>query len=380
MNRGFEVPGLRGPIRLQPSDFFAGAAVSPFKATEAEQLVQYFKLAKKIAAGARFVVTQLGYDARKFHETLQWMRSRHRGIPLVGNIYILPCGAARLMNRNGVPGCVVTDKLLAALEDERQAADKGERARLLRAARLYAILKGMGYDGVHIGGHNLTCQQVEAVIDEGEALTPQWPELVRYFDDPQPEGFYLYERDSLTGLNSGQLTERKGRRLDAPVSWSYGISRRMHRWLFEPQRPLFRLMRGVCRAVDGSSGEGLFHKLEHLLKVLLFDCRDCGDCALTDVAYLCPMSRCPKNQRNGACGGSLNGWCEVHPGQRQCIYVLAYARLKASGEEGCLGEGAVPACHWDLYQRSSWINFYLGRDHTARRMGIPEIVKKGDKG
>jgi len=74
--------------------------------------------------------------------------------------------------------------------------------------------------------------------------------------------------------------------------------------------------------------EGIFHKLEHLTKVMLFDCKDCGDCALIDVAYLCPMSQCPKNQRNGACGGSFEGWCEVYPGKKQCVYVRAYARLK----------------------------------------------------
>jgi len=375
MNGGFEVPGLKGPIRHRPSDFFAGVAVSPFKATEAEQLAQYYKLDRKIAAGASFVVTQLGYDARKFHEIRQLMTSRYPGVPLVGNVYVLPYGAARLMHRNGVPGCVVTDKLLAELDRERQAADKGERARLQRAARLYAILKGMGYDGVHIGGHNLSYEQVESVIDEGEALASEWSDLLRHFDDPQPEGFYLYERDPRTRLNGERLRERKGRPSDAPVAWSYPFSRAMHRWLFEPQAPLFKLMRRICGAVEGSAGEGFFHKLEHLFKVLLFDCHDCGDCALMDVAYLCPMSRCPKHQRNGACGGSRDGWCEVYPGTRRCIYVLAYTRLKTHGAEELLGEGVVPPCHWDLYQHSSWINFYLGRDHAARRMGIPEVPK-----
>lgn len=380
MNQGFEVPGLRGPIRHRPSDFFAGVAVSPFKATEAEQMAQYFKLAKKIAAGARFVVTQLGYDARKFHEVLQHVRSRHPGVPLLGNVYVLPYGAAKLMNRNGIPGCVVTDKLLAEIDQERQATDKGEQARLLRAARLYALLKGMGYDGVHIGGHNLTYEHLEAVIAEGEALTPRWRELVRHFDYPQPGGFYLYERDPETGLNGADLTSRARGAATARADGSYRFSRAMHGWLFEPAAPLFAPLRRLCRALDGGVGEGAFHKLEHLFKVLLFDCRDCGDCALTDVAYLCPTSRCPKNQRNGACGGSRDGWCEVHPGRRRCIYVRAYERLQAFGDEGTLAEGYVPPCQWDLYQRSSWMNFYLGRDHTARRLGIPEVERKTEKG
>jgi len=118
--------------------------------------------------------------------------------------------------------------------------------------------------------------------------------------------------------------------------------------------------------------------MEHLPKVMLYDCRDCGDCSLTDVAYNCPMSQCPKYQRNGACGGSRDGWCEVHPGKRKCIYVKAYSRLKNYGEEKSLDSYIVPPCNWDFFQTSSWINFFLGRDHSAERFGIkkPEEPKK----
>ena len=55
-----------------------------------------------------------------------------------------------------------------------------------------------------------------------------------------------------------------------------------------------------------------------------------------------------ENQRNGACGGSFNGWCEVYPEKRQCIYVKAYARLKNYGEEAALDREAIPPCNWDL--------------------------------
>ena len=210
MNHGLEYPGLKGTIKHQPSDFFAGVAVSPFKATEAEQMVQYFKLKKKIAAGAGFVVTQLGYDARKFHEALQFVKQIAPEMPVVGNIYVLPFGAGKVMNQNKIPGCVVTDKLIAELDGERSAADKGEGARLLRAARMYAIMKGMGFSGVHIGGHNLRYEQVEHVIGEGEALSPNWRDLVHHFDYPQPRGFYYFEKDSKTGLNTDTPTRRTG--------------------------------------------------------------------------------------------------------------------------------------------------------------------------
>jgi len=366
MNRGLEYPGVKGKVRHQPSDFFTGAVVSPFKATEAEQMLQYYKLKKKIDAGAQFIVTQLGYDARKFHEVLLFMKQSGFNLPLMGNIYILPYGAARMMNRNELSGSVVTDKLLAELEQEKNDPDKGEGARILRAARMYAIMKGMGFSGVHIGGHNIKYEQVEKIISQGEALTSQWTDLIRHFDYPIPGGFYYFEHDQKTGLNLEKPTPQS-RPLDAKIECSYGFSRLSHKLMFEPEKKFYGLMKRFSQKVEGTKMEVLFHKLEHLTKVMLFDCKDCGDCALIDVAYLCPMSQCPKNQRNGACGGSFEGWCEVYPGKKQCVYVRAYARLKKHGEEARLEKGIVPPCNWDLYQTSSWINFYLGKDHTSKR-------------
>ncbi|MHB8138923.1 MAG: methylenetetrahydrofolate reductase C-terminal domain-containing protein [Smithellaceae bacterium] len=367
MNRGLEYPGIKGTIRHLPADFFAGAVVSPFKATEAEQMIQYSKLKKKIEAGAQFIVTQLGYDARKFHEVLLFMKQNKFNIPLVGNIYILPFGAAKMMNRNDLPGSVVTDKLLADLDRERNDPDKGEGARILRAARMYAILKGMGFSGVHIGGHNIKYEQVEAIIRQGEALTPQWTDLVRYFDYPMENGFYYYEQEPATGLNREIPANLQNRPPDASIGCSYGFSRFVHQLMYEPGKKLYGVMKSLCGKVQGTKMENPFHKMEHLTKVALFDCRDCGDCALIDVAYLCPMSQCPKNQRNGACGGSFKGWCEVYPEKKQCVYVRAYARLKKYGEEAQMESDIVPPCDWDLYQTSSWINYYLGKDHTSKK-------------
>ena len=370
MNRGLTYPGVKGNVRHQPSDFFPGAVVSPFKATEAEQMAQYYKLKKKIAGGAQFIVTQLGYDARKFHEVLLFMKLNGFNIPLIGNIYILPYGAAKMMNRNELPGSVVTEKLLTQLEQERNDPDRGEGARILRAARMYAIMKGMGFSGVHIGGHNIKYEQVEEIISQGEELATEWTDLVRYFDYPLADGFYYFEYDPDTGLNRETPTKRQFRPLDAGVNISYGFSRMSHKLMFEPGKKLYAVMKGLSSAVTGTGFERFFHKLEHLTKVLIFDCKDCGDCALMDVAYLCPMSQCPKHQRNGACGGSFGGWCEVYPGKKQCIYVKAYARLKKYGEEMQLGQDIIPPCDWNLHQTSSWLNFYLGKDHTSKRQGV----------
>ncbi|HWI54722.1 MAG TPA: methylenetetrahydrofolate reductase, partial [Desulfobacteria bacterium] len=238
MNQGLEYKGMKGTIKHQPSDFFAGAAVSPFKKTEAEQMVQYFKLRKKVAAGAQFVVSQLGYDIRKIHEMLQFIRQSGLDVPAVGNIYLLPLGAARLMNRNGLPGCVAPDKLVADLEKEAQAPDKGVEARLIRAAKMYAMMKGMGYDGVHIGGHGMKYEQVEFILERGEEFAKNWMDYVHEFDYAIPGGFYLYEKDEKTGLNTDKLTERKGRPLDTSVEFTYRLSTAMHHLMLEPGTPL----------------------------------------------------------------------------------------------------------------------------------------------
>ena len=60
--------------RLDPTDFFLGCVVTNHKLHEREVVPQYLKLAKKAAAGARFVINQIGYNARKDDELLRYIR------------------------------------------------------------------------------------------------------------------------------------------------------------------------------------------------------------------------------------------------------------------------------------------------------------------
>jgi len=221
MNNGMEQEAMGRKVTLAPTDFFAGASVSPFKQTEPELMGQYYKLQKKIEAGAKFLITQLGYDARKYHELLTWLKVNGYDIPVMYNIYVLPYGAAKVMNSNQIPGAVVTDKLVSEIDKERKAEDKGRSARLTRAAKMYAIAKGMGFAGAHIGGHGLTYEMLEFIIEKGEELTPNWEEYVSEFDYPQPKGFYLYKKDTRTGLNTTELAERT-RKAKAPLIYWIG--------------------------------------------------------------------------------------------------------------------------------------------------------------
>ncbi|MGP8080675.1 MAG: methylenetetrahydrofolate reductase C-terminal domain-containing protein [Dehalococcoidales bacterium] len=373
LNAGLEDNASVKKNVLAPTDFFAGSVISPFKQTEAELMGQYYKLKKKIEAGTQFVIMQVGYDIRKFHELVLWKKVNEYHTPLMANIYILPYSVGKTMNANRIPGCIVTDKLLAKLEEERNAPDKGKVTRLNRAARMYAIARGMGFSGVHIGGLRVTCEMVEYVIDRGEELTPKWQELVAEFDFPQKDGFYLFEKDEKTGLNTEKLAPGNAKSINPPI---YIFSRMAHKTIFNKDSIIFKGFMPVVKSVDkGPKMKHAFGKFELINKVILFDCMDCGDCALFDAAFICPMSQCPKGQRNGPCGGSYEGWCEVYPGEKQCIWVRAYNRLKKHREENSIAEYIVPPSNWELQHTSSWLNYYLGRDHTARRLGIkpPEL-------
>ena len=86
----------------------------------------------------------------------------------------------------------------------------------------------------------------------------------------------------------------------------------------------------------------------------------CGQCELPATGYACPMT-CPKQLRNGPCGGvSVDGRCEVHPDVR-CVWVLAYERASAAGHGSDFALLQRPVDHREQ-GRSSWINYWQGRD------------------
>jgi len=67
--------------------------------------------------------------------------------------------------------------------------------------------------------------------------------------------------------------------------------------------------------------------IEKNVKGLLFDCQMCGQCVLHDTGMSCPMN-CPKELRNGPCGGVRpDGHCEVKPDMR-CVWVEAWRGSK----------------------------------------------------
>ena len=94
--------------------------------------------------------------------------------------------------------------------------------------------------------------------------------------------------------------------------------------------------------------------VERSLKGLLFDCRMCGQCILSSTGMSCPMN-CPKNLRNGPCGGvRADGHCEVRP-EMKCVWTEAVAgSARIAGGMEALRQVQVPVDR-RLQGRSSWL-------------------------
>ncbi|PSC06929.1 hypothetical protein SLNSH_00650 [Alsobacter soli] len=93
--------------------------------------------------------------------------------------------------------------------------------------------------------------------------------------------------------------------------------------------------------------------VESAVKGALFDCRMCGQCILSSTGMSCPMN-CPKNLRNGPCGGvRQDGHCEVYP-EMPCVWVKAWegSRLMRDGDR--IAEVQPPIDHRRKGE-SSWL-------------------------
>ncbi len=372
MNAGLPAEGRAG-APMAPTRFFLGAVVTNFKRHEREVMPQYFKLALKIKSGARFIINQIGYDSRKQDELLKVMRHYRLQAPVLANVYVLSRPAARFFNSGAIPGVVVTDELLGLVEKQAKSPDRGRAFFLELAAKQCAIARGLGYRGIYLGGH-LKLEQYARVLSIADSFAENdWKDFAKEVRFPQKDEFYFFAADSGTGLSSSEinpayLASKSPEALSAlrsrlPVS--YKFNRFVHRRVFEKESAGFRVGREFYQTVE-RSGPGVqktLHGMEHAFKIVGFDCRDCGDCSLPDIAYLCPESQCAKNQRNGPCGGTRQGKCEV--GDKECIWALAYERLKAYGEEEDMLERPVVFRNGALRGASAWANTFLGRDHHA---------------
>ncbi len=126
-------------------------------------------------------------------------------------------------------------------------------------------------------------------------------------------------------------------------------------------RPLRRWLR------RGGTSERLLVAAERVSKGAVFDCRMCGECVLHSTGMTCPMT-CPKNMRNGPCGGvRADGRCEVLPDQ-PCVWTQAWRRSAHMPRYGDRITAILPPLDRRQQDRSAWVNEILG---------LPDSIPQG---
>jgi Methylene-tetrahydrofolate reductase C terminal len=152
--------------------------------------------------------------------------------------------------------------------------------------------------------------------------------------------------------------------------WSVRHSRLMERSYKLLEATLIGLAPLLARIGYGRL-EKPFAWTERQLKGLLFDCQMCGQCALSSTGMSCPMN-CPKNLRNGPCGGvRSNGHCEVKPEMR-CVWVAAWEGASAMSSGTTILDVQKPVDH-SLKGSSSWLR--VVREKTAPPAAAPPKPK-----
>ena len=105
------------------------------------------------------------------------------------------------------------------------------------ASKHLAVVRGLGYDGVYLGGH-MPAETFREIIDRADALGGEdWREFAREIQFPLPGEFHFFEPDPETGLSSdvvnrAYLESKRRRRTDLRVPAKYRLSRRLHDTVF----------------------------------------------------------------------------------------------------------------------------------------------------
>jgi methylenetetrahydrofolate reductase (NADPH) len=138
--------------RQRSAEFLLGGAVSPFKYREEEFVNQYLKAAKKLRAGANFLMTQIGWDVRKFQELSWFLDQRGYRAALIAECLFLTPARSQRIRMLGLPGVTITDDLAQRLQETAASPDGGQAAAFRRLALQIAGARDLGYAGAQVSG------------------------------------------------------------------------------------------------------------------------------------------------------------------------------------------------------------------------------------
>ena len=359
--------------RTTAFDFFAGAVVNPFKVREPDLRMQFYKLQLKVAAGAQYIITQVGYNLRKLYEVKQCLvREGLDHVPVLANVYVPTAKIAQMMRAGEVAGCVVADELIRRLEGEKKPQ------RLERAALMVAAAKDLGFAGAHIGGFGLAHRDFMTIVERAAAIGKDWRGRMDELVFPVPSEFYLFPPRE-DGLSDG-TAEYQVMSVKPHASLVQRLSEAVHRHLikdgsFGARFFGSRLKADRQSARDDSWRRSMWCSLlapATAYRKATLGCVSCGDCLQDHLNYAgCSMRGCYKELRNGPCGGSrVDGSCEARP-ERPCIWNQVYLGTLAMGEDPArFAHILVPPRDWGLDGTNSLANRFAGLDNLGKRIDL----------
>jgi len=358
-----------------PSAFLA-AAVNPFKYREEELFGQYTKALKKVRAGADVLITQIGWDPRKFQELQAFLASRGIQVPVLASVWLLTPSLALRIRGVKLPGVPIPEDFLRRLEEDARSEDGGRSVAIRRAALQVVGARLLGYAGAHLCGVHAerTLEQLldqvaalEASCRDPEAWREAWDEVMTHPEGRPvrlaPEGaFYLDSGEGSVAASPGEVR-------------GFRILEAVDQWMFQPTSPVARLGALMLRPVPRQSTAGrVLARLEHAIKGPWVGCQLCGFCRLPETFFVCPET-CPKGLANGPCGGTDGNTCEF--GDRECIHARIYRLAKHTGQMEKWEQTWVPPVPEEIRGTCSWIGHFQGSGPKAEVLPpVPQAQKR----
>ena len=121
-----------------------------------------------------------------------------------------------------------------------------------------------------------------------------------------------------------------------------------------------------------------FVAVEEVAKGFLLDSQSCGQCIVGFTGMSCPMN-CPKQMRNGPCGGVRSGGkCEVNP-EMNCVWVMAWEGNKRFRGDEYPIQVVQPPVDFRLQGTSAWLRELRRRNgHSRSGHTGPEVVASNE--
>ena len=362
--------------RQRSAEFLLGGAVSPFKYREEELVNQYLKAAKKLRAGANFLMTQIGWDVRKLQELRWFLDRRGYRAPLIVECLFLTHARSQRIRMLGLPGVTITDDLAQRLQEAAASSDGGQAAAIRLLALQIAGARDLGYAGAQVSGLE-TYASIVRLLDDVETVTQEYPtpearrhgwldQLMlkdgRAAQVAPADGLYL--QTSAPAERAGSPAQPASPRSGEWIS--FRIMDLIDHLIFKRGSIAARALAPVLRRLDARAGTGgMLFRIERAIKEPLVGCQSCGFCRLPHTAYVCPET-CPKGLANGPCGGTKDNRCEF--GDRECIHNQIYRISKQAGLLSNLEEVLIPPVPEAAWDSCSWVTHFRGEGPQVKRL------------